>query len=314
MLNIYSSFKEIFSSALTQIAAERSILVTAKDFENFTVEPTKEKSHGDLACNAAMVLSKKFVMNPRELAQELINKLAPFEKGEGATSSEVAEGNLNPPSSLRFDTSFFKGGIHKLEIAGPGFINISLKPQIFYRLIEQLLREEKFQFPNLGRGEKINLEYASPNPTGPIHVGHTRGAIYGDVLATLLLKTGYDVLKEYYINDAGAQINNLVKSAYVRYREACGQKVEIGEGLYPGEYLIPIGFALKEKFGDLKKGSDPFSNETNIGADSSSKGSDPFLEEVREFVVSEMIELIKRDLLALGIKHDSYFSEKKESA
>lgn len=265
MLNIYSSFKEIFSSALTQIALERAISVSKKDYENFTVEPAKEKSHGDLACNAAMVLSKKFAMNPRELAQELIKKI-------------------------------FSEDVEKFEIAGPGFINISLKPQIFYRLVEQLLTEENFEFPNLGRdkngvGEKINLEYASPNPTGPIHVGHTRGAIYGDVLATLLQKTGYDVLKEYYINDAGAQINNLIKSAHVRYRQAFGEKVEISEGLYPGEYLIPIGVSLKEKFGENLAENSP---------------------EMREFVVDSMIELIKRDLLALGIKHDSYFSEKKE--
>jgi len=265
VLNIYSSFKEIFSSALTQIALERAISVSKKDYENFTVEPAKEKSHGDLACNAAMVLSKKFAMNPRELAQELIKRI-------------------------------FSEDVEKFEIAGPGFINISLKPQIFYRLVEQLLTEENFEFPNLGRdengvGEKINLEYASPNPTGPIHVGHTRGAIYGDVLATLLQKTGYDVLKEYYINDAGAQINNLIKSAHVRYRQTLGEKIEISEGLYPGEYLIPIGVSLKEKFGESLAENSP---------------------EMREFVVDSMIDLIKRDLLALGIKHDSYFSEKKE--
>ncbi len=265
MLNIYSSFKEIFSSALTQIALERAISVSKKDYENFTVEPAKEKSHGDLACNAAMVLSKKFAMNPRELAQELIKRI-------------------------------FSEDVEKFEIAGPGFINISLKPKIFYRLVEQLLTEENFEFPNLGRdengvGEKINLEYASPNPTGPIHVGHTRGAIYGDVLATLLQKTGYDVLKEYYINDAGAQINNLIKSAHVRYRQTLGEKIEISEGLYPGEYLIPIGVSLKEKFGE------------NLAENSL---------EMREFVVDSMIDLIKRDLLALGIKHDNYFSEKKE--
>lgn len=263
MINIFSFFKEIFVAVLLDIAAEKSISLDAKDLENFTVEPTKEKSHGDLACNAAMVLSKKLKMNPRELAQKIIDKVK---------NDDVAN----------------------LEIAGPGFINISLKPQIFYRLVKQLLSEEKFKFPNLGAGKKINLEYASPNPTGPIHVGHTRGAIYGDVLATLLQKVGFDVLKEYYINDAGAQIVTLVKSAFLRYRQACGEKIEIPEGLYPGEYLIPIGIALKEKFGNLQL------NEL-----------DPFFEEVRDFVVEKMVDLIKQDLLALGIKHDSYFSEKK---
>lgn len=264
MINIYESFKTLFSSTLEQLALEHSISLSKRDLKNFTVEPTRDRSHGDLACNAAMVMCKKFSMNPRELAQKIIEK----------TSDD---------------------NIEKLEIAGPGFINISLKPQIFYQLIEQLLSEDKFVFPDLGKGEdgsreKINLEYASPNPTGPIHVGHTRGAIYGDVLATLLQKTGFDVLKEYYINDAGAQINNLVKSAYARYLQACGQEVEIGEGLYPGEYLIPIGAALKEKFGENLADNSP---------------------DIRDFVVSEMIELIKTDLLALGIKHDSYFSEKK---
>lgn len=259
MLNIFSSFKEIFSEVLTEIAAKHSVSLDSKDFENFNVEPTKEKSHGDLACNAAMVLSKKIKMNPRDLAQKIID-------------------------------NFKSDDVEKIEIAGPGFINIKLKPQIFYRLVEQLLTEKNFQFPNLGLGKKINLEYASPNPTGPIHVGHTRGAIYGDVLATLLLKVGFDVLKEYYINDAGAQILTLVKSSYLRYRQACGEKIEISEGLYPGEYLIPIGAALREKFGD------------NLSENSA---------EIREFVVEQMVDLIKRDLLELGIKHDSYFSEKK---
>lgn len=259
MLNIFSSFKEVFFAAICDLAKERSIEIARDDFEVFTIEPTKDSSHGDLACNAAMVFCKKLGMNPRELAQKLIERIS---------SEDVAN----------------------IQIAGPGFINIFLKSQIFYRLIEQLIAQKQFEFPNFGQGKKINLEYASPNPTGPIHVGHTRGAIYGDVLATLLKKVGFDVLKEYYINDAGAQIITLVKSAYLRYRQACGEKVEITEGLYPGEYLIPIGIALKEKFGE------------NLAQDS---------HELREFVVEQMVELIKRDLLALGIKHDSYFSEKK---
>ncbi len=265
MLNIFSSFKEVFIAALQKIAAENNITFDAKDFDNFTVEPTKEKTHGDLACNAAMVLSKKFssiesLNNPRKLAQRII-----------------AEIN--------------NAQIKKIEIAGPGFINIFLENQAFYQIIADLLKQEKFIFPNLGNGEKVNLEYASPNPTGPIHVGHTRGAIYGDVLASLLQKVGYDVLKEYYINDAGSQIITLVKSSYLRYLQACGQNIEIPEGFYPGEYLIPIGQSLKAKFGENLAENSP---------------------EIRDFVVSEMIEMIKRDLLALGIKHDSYFSEKKE--
>lgn len=254
--------------ALQQIAQENHLEITDSDLKNFTVEPAKELSHGDLACNIAMVVTKKFAAieslnNPRKLAQKIIEKI----------SDENVE---------------------KLEIAGPGFINIFLKNQIFYKIVANLLEEEIFQFPNLGHGEKVNLEYASPNPTGPIHVGHTRGAIYGDVLATLLQKVGFDVLKEYYINDAGSQINTLLKSAYLRYLQACGHEVEIGEGLYPGVYLIEVGVALKEKFGEKLINK----NEAEV------------LVEIRDFVVNSMVEMIKSDLLALGIKHDSYFSEK----
>ncbi len=264
MLNIFNSFKEIFCAAILKIAAENSVLIEEKDLKIFTIEPTKESSHGDLACNAAMVLVKKFsdveaLNNPRKLAQKIIAKI---------DDKNVA----------------------KMEIAGPGFINIFLKPQIFYQLLHQLLSEKKFEFPQLGNGVKVNLEYASPNPTGPIHVGHTRGAIYGDVLATLLQKVGYEILKEYYINDAGSQITTLLKSAYLRYLQACGKNVELGEGLYPGAYLIEIGVKLREKFGE------------NLPED---------LEKIRNFTVDAMVEMIKSDLLALGIRHDSYFSEKK---
>jgi arginyl-tRNA synthetase len=268
VLNIFTSFKEVFAASLQKIAQENHLEISDADLKNFTVEPAKERSHGDLACNIAMIVTKKFAAieslnNPRKLAQKII---------ENITDENVV----------------------KLEIAGPGFINIFLKNQIFYKIISNLLEEKKFQFPNLGNSEKINLEYASPNPTGPIHVGHTRGAIYGDVLASLLQKVGYDVLKEYYINDAGSQINTLLKSAYLRYLQACGREVEIGEGLYPGVYLIEVGVSLKEKFGEKLIDK----NEAEV------------LAEIRDFVVNSMIEMIKSDLLALGIKHDSYFSEK----
>jgi len=268
VLNIFSSFKEIFCVALKKIAEENGVQIEEKDFKNFTVEPTKDKLHGDLACNAAMVVVKKFAAieslnNPRKLAQKIIEKI----------SDE---------------------NVVKMEIAGAGFINIFLRNEIFHKIIFDLLTKD-FLFSNLGKGEKINLEYASPNPTGPIHVGHTRGAIYGDVLATLLQKVGYDVLKEYYINDAGSQIITVLKSALLRYREACGEKITIPEGLYPGLYLIDVGVKMKEKFG------------TSLLNESEEKT----LPKIRDFVVDLMIEMIKFDLLALGIKHDSYFSEKK---
>lgn len=269
MLNIFNNFKEIFSSSLKQIAEENKIEVNLNDLKSFTIEPTRERSHGDLACNIAMVLIKKFksidsLNNPRKLAQKII---------ETTNNKDIL----------------------KLEIAGPGFINIFVKPQILHQLILDLLENKNFEYSNIGNGAKINLEYASPNPTGPIHVGHTRGAIYGDVLATLLQKVGYDVLKEYYINDAGSQITTLLKSSYLRYLEACGQEIEIPEGFYPGAYLIDIGIKLKEKFG-----------ESLINQD-----EEKTLAEIRDFTVSSMIEMIKTDLLELGIKHESYFSEKE---
>ncbi|MDX2082677.1 MAG: arginine--tRNA ligase [Rickettsiales bacterium] len=279
MLNIFTNFRTIIDEALNAIAEQNNLVIAAKDLQNFSVEPAKDKDHGDLACNAALVLSKKFssiesLNNPHKLAQKIIEEIS----------------NQKSACALKEYTA-----IKKLEIAGAGFINIFLENKIFWQIIGDLLQNEKFIFPNLGHGEKINLEYASPNPTGPIHVGHTRGAIYGDVLATLLQKVGYDVLKEYYINDAGAQIDNLVKSAYLRYLEACGEKIEIPSDLYPGEYLITVGENIKNKFGETLK----------------SKSESQYIEIIRDFVVEEMLKIIKADLLALGIKHDSYFSEKK---
>lgn len=273
MLNIFTSFKEVFCAIITDIAHQNNINLSQDELNRFTAEPTKDNSHGDLACNVAMVLVKKFkeiknLNNPRALATKIVEDL-----------------NVN----------LGKYNIKKLEIAGPGFINIYLEQKIFAKIITSLLIQEEFSFPNIGKNEKINLEYASPNPTGPIHIGHTRGAIYGDVLANLLKKVGYDVLKEYYINDAGAQITTLLKSAYIRYLQACGQDAEISQGLYPGDYLIAIGQKIKDEFGE---------NLLN-------KNEEEILPQIRSMVVSQMVELIKEDLLALGIKHDSYFSEKE---
>jgi len=306
MLNLFNHFKEIFFAALQEIAKKNNVEIAAQDFESFIIEPAKEKSHGDLACNIAMTLSKKFAAveslnNPRKLAVEIINNI----KNESVV---------------------------KLEIAGPGFINIFLHPQIFYKILGDLLQAGKFEFPNLGHGEKVNLEYASPNPTGPIHVGHTRGAIYGDVLASLMSKVGYDVLKEYYVNDAGSQIDKLVQSAFLRYLET-NEVIRIDSNLvvrtgfgqedyrylngtiypeeyeeylkengdichYPGEYLIEIGKKLSDEFSEtvIKK----IIKEKKI------------TKEIRDFVVNEMLQLIIKDLAALGIQHDSVFSEKKQ--
>jgi arginyl-tRNA synthetase len=269
VLNIFFQYKKIFFVALKKIAKENNIQILEQDFNNFTVEPSKEVTHGSIACNIAMCFSKKFSIinalnSPKKLAEAIIN-------------------SINDEN------------IEKIEIANPGFINVFLDKKIFYQIVEDLLSSEKYQFPNLGNNIKINLEYASPNPTGPIHVGHCRGAIYGDVLASLLQKVGYDVLKEYYINDAGSQIKTLLESAYLRYLQSFGKQIEIPEGLYPGEYLIEIGNKLKNKF-----------SETLLN-----KAKEEYFLLIRDFVIEQMVEIIKSDLLSLGIKHDSYFSEKK---
>ncbi|MBL6664581.1 MAG: arginine--tRNA ligase [Rickettsiales bacterium] len=265
-MNIFKYYKEIFSTAILDIAKENNIAIN--NINKLSVEPSKDEKNGDIACNAAMVFLGDFktvegLNNPRKFAELILSK-------------------IDDPYIL------------KTEIAGPGFINIFLKDKIYQEIVGDLINNE-FSFPNIGDGEKVNLEYASPNPTGPIHVGHTRGSIYGDVLAKLLSKTGYDVLKEYYINDAGEQINILLRSALLRYKQACNEKVGIPEGLYPGEYLIEIGKKIKTKFG-----------ETLL-----TKQQDEALVTIRDFVIREMVEVIKKDLLELGIKHDSYFYEKE---
>ncbi len=298
MLNIFNSFKEQFFNVVQKIAAANQIEISEKDFANFTVEPIKEKTHGDLACNIAMTMSKKFshidsLNNPRKLAEKII-------------------------SELKHDN------ITKIHIAGPGFINLFLKNEILYNIITQLIKNKSFTFPDIGMGEKVNLEYASPNPTGPIHVGHTRGAIYGDVLASLLSKVGFDVLKEYYINDAGVQVNKVVESSFLRYLEDLGlvkikeksydgedfylgfgfndKKFEGCEKLYhyPGEYLKDIGNKINKEYD--KSLAEEFKGVDKI---------DDITQKIRNFVIKEMVEMIKSDLLALGIKHDSYFSEKE---
>lgn len=268
MINIFDKLREFFIKSAREIAIKNGVLLEDSDFSKVVVEPSKDRSHGDFACNIAMILSKKFstiksLDSSKKLAESIKNN----------TDLEV---------------------INKLEIAGPGFINIFIKDKILFEIIASIVNEKIYKFKNIGNQEKINLEYASPNPTGPIHVGHTRGAIFGDVLANLLKKTGYDVTKEYYINDAGSQIENLVKSAYIRYLQASGDSIEIPEGLYPGDYLIEIGKTLFNNFQD------------------SLKDDKNYFDKIRDIVVNEMIKIIVRDLEDLGIKHDSYFSEKKE--
>lgn len=290
MINIFNELKALFSEILLEISKEQKISLNQENFEKFIIEPSKDKKHGDFACNIAMVLFKEFsakFKNPREFALEIIKKIS-------------------------------DKNVVKLEIAGPGFINIFARNEIFYSVLYDLLKIKEIKYPNLGNSKKVNLEYASPNPTGPIHVGHTRGAIYGDVLANLLAKVGYDVLKEYYINDAGTQIVVLLKSAYIRYLQAIGKyNQEMPEGFYPGEYLKEIGEKIKENFGDN------IQDLYNIHRDSAGKilqifvnnkypDNSKIFQDYRDFVVESMVNNIKYDLGELGIIHNSYFSEKKE--
>ena len=243
------------------------VAIAPKQLDVFTVQPTKDKNHGDVATNAAMVLCKNFSMKPQDLAQKIINELQANDK------------------------------IAKAQIAGPGFINITLDFAIWQDFIADIVRKNKVDVPQIAHDNSglINLEYASPNPTGPMHIGHARGAIYGDVLASLLIKTGHKVTKEYYMNDAGSQINTLLKSAFLRYLEALGQEITITDGLYPGEYLQPVGQGLKVKFGDALQG----------------KSEAEYAPLIRDFVLEKMMEMITADLADIGICHDVLFSEKK---
>lgn len=282
MINIFEKYRIIFKEVVKDLAAKNNIEVEEKTLDKIVIEPTKNLDHGDIACNASMVAIKAFkgiYKSPRDLANQIIEGLKNYKNKE------------------------LTDLIEKVEIAGPGFINVFLKNEIFHKIALNLIETKSYKFRNIGEGEKVNLEYASPNPTGPIHIGHTRGSIYGDVLASLLTKSGYDVLKEYYINDAGSQIFTLVKSSYLRYLEVFGAKIEIPEGFYPGEYLVDIAEKAKEEFAD--KFLDLLDVESKI------EPKDEKYLQFKDFIVESMIQLVVADLRYLGIEHDSYFSEKK---
>jgi len=263
-MNIFNSTRTALKKIVAQLAAAGK-LPADLDLKNVTVEPPRDASHGDISTNIAMVLTKQARMKPRDIA-ELI--------AEGLRREE---------------------GVERMEVAGPGFINIALRRDVIQgQLAGILTRGQDFGRSAVGGGEKVNVEYVSVNPTGPLHVGHCRGAIFGDALASLLAFVGYDVSREYYINDAGGQIDVLARSAYLRYREALGFEIdEIPEGLYPGEYLIPVGQALAEKYGDIWRDAD----------------ESAWLAEVRTFATNAMMDLIRADLETLAIKHDVFFSE-----
>ena len=263
-MNLFTHVREILIEVLKELSAQ-GVLPIDTDFSNITVEPPKDSRHGDMSTNAAMVLSKSVEVKPRELAQIISEALSPKEI------------------------------ISSVDIAGPGFINITLSNFSWHGLLSAVLMSGvNFGKSGMGSSQKVNVEFVSANPTGPLHVGHTRGAVFGDALANLLAYSGYDVTREYYINDGGSQVDVLARSIFLRYQEAFGKEVVFEEGTYPGDYLIPIAKALKEKVGDLYL----------------NKPEDNWLPELRNFAVEAMMNLIRSDLDLLGIEMDTFFSEK----
>ncbi|MEM9311093.1 MAG: arginine--tRNA ligase [Pseudomonadota bacterium] len=261
---LYTSFSGTLEAALTELVTEGAIPENTS-FKNVTVEPPRDPSHGDLATNAAMVLAKPAKTNPRALAEAITAKLADHPQVTSA------------------------------EIAGPGFINLRLDPAAWLTELEAIADlGDAYGRSAMGSGITVNVEYVSANPTGPMHMGHCRGAVVGDALSNLLEFAGHRVTREYYINDAGGQVDTLARSAHLRYREALGEDIgAIPEGLYPGDYLAPVGAALADQFGDQYAKADE--------AD--------WLIIFREQAVAQMMELIKADLALLGIHHDVFASE-----
>ena len=263
-MNVFKDLRDDVEAVLNTLKAEGVIPADA-DTGRVTVEPPRDPSHGDMATNAAMILAKPAGAKPRDLADSIVKKLLESDHIETA------------------------------EVAGPGFINLRLSTAVWVDVTKEILRRgEAFGDSDIGQGHNVNVEYVSANPTGPLHIGHARGAVVGDVLASLLAKAGHNVTKEYYVNDAGAQVDVLGRSAYLRYREAHGEAIEIPEGLYPGEYLKAAGEALKEKYGDSLLGQD----------------ESEWLPVVRSFTIDEMLGLIKDDLKQLGVQHDVFSSER----
>jgi|SRR5579875_124645 arginyl-tRNA synthetase len=269
-MNLFAEFHGLITSILRRIVASGRLPETL-DFERFIVEPPRDPSHGDLATNAAMVYAREAAFSfasPRQLAAEIAAALA----GDPRVASA--------------------------EVAGPGFINVRVKPETLAGVLRAAVElGPKFGRPAIGDAKalKVNVEYVSANPTGPMHVGHGRGAVFGDALANLLAFAGHDVTREYYINDAGAQVDVLARSAYLRYREALGEEIgEIPEGLYPGDYLKSIGAALVKTYGSRLLG----------------RPESEWLEDVRAAATGGMMEMIRADLSALNIEHEVFFSER----
>ena len=263
-MNLFNDIRALVLDCLEAMTRE-GVLPEGLATANVTVEPPRDASHGDMATNAAMVLAKPAAMKPRDIAEALAARLTQDPR------------------------------ISAAEVAGPGFLNLRLHDTVWQNVLPVALTAGKdFGRATLGQGQKVNVEFVSANPTGPMHVGHTRGAVVGDALASLLDFAGYDVTREYYINDGGAQVDVLARSVYERYREAHGLSPEIAEGLYPGDYLIEVGEALKTQFGDAFIG----------------KPEAVWLDTIRPIATEAMMDMIRSDLKALGVTMDVYSSEK----
>ena len=269
MTNLFRHFQDIVAAEIGALA-HAGALPEGLDTSRIAVEPPRDPAHGDISTNAAMVLAKPAGMAPRALAEKLVERLRRRPQVVAA------------------------------ELAGPGFINLRLADSFWHDRLAEIVRAgPAYGDSRIGAGKPVNVEYVSANPTGPMHVGHGRGAVMGDALAALLEKVGFAVTREYYINDAGAQVDMLARSTYLRYREALGEDIgAVPEGLYPGEYLKETGRALAARDGHKWLGA----------------AEEVWLPAVRDFAVAEMMVLIRGDLAALGVRHDVFTSERAITA
>ena len=265
-MSLYARYAALLDGVLDELQSE-GVLPSELNRRAAAVEPPRDAAHGDLATNAAMVLAKSAGTNPRALAAAIAPKLEQLP------------------------------GVTNVEIAGPGFINIRLSPDAWRDELRTILREgEAYGTSDIGKSQRVNVEFVSANPTGPLHMGHCRGAVVGDALARLLEATGFRVTREYYVNDAGGQVDTLARSLHMRYREALGEDIgEIPEGLYPGDYLIPVATALAAEFGD-RYAAEP---------------EEAWLETFRRRAVEAMLDLIRHDLGLLGVHHEVFASERE---
>jgi arginyl-tRNA synthetase len=261
---LFHIFQKHIDAILDELT-EAAVLPVGIDRSNVTLEPPRDPSHGDLSTNAAMVLSKVAGMKPRDLAEKIAEKLGALDD------------------------------VQSVDIAGPGFINLRVAaPVLLGELLEIEQLGSEYGRSDKGKGITVNIEYVSANPTGPMHMGHCRGAVVGDALADLLEAVGHKVIREYYVNDAGSQVDTLARSAHLRYLEALGEDIgAIPEGLYPGDYLKPVGEALAAEFGDKYKGAE----------------ESEWLLIFRKAAVAKMMDMIRSDLAMLGIRHDVFSSE-----